>query len=390
MIQVDAERYMGGHGIMVWGINNGQLAGLSRTEDHQLQSRLEPYLTPDGPYWRGIRLPALSSDREILIIDVAPPLEGDPMYICHKDGAGVADGDVYVRYKTESRKARSADLNRLQARAKPRTPVPEIAASLTSPLYQVVDDPAHDEEYIRKIAQSLLRALPEKSSKSIHGWPSQQLGLADRTLIEAFATVQSTENRSPEQYRNQISEWSDKALNSLPRIKQLFLATSLPDAVIRIDNRSDKFIKSMQFDIHLSPGISAIQASEKELSLSDEMPGRPRRWGPTPTMPLGLGAFDTRALLRSTARIPNIRGNVSTHFQNGPSNVRVIVHIDELRPRQTVSTNARIAKLYLADGSTGSVSATWTATMADYDGVLRGEFMTSASGVFETSQMYGR
>lgn len=121
-----ASRYFKGYGVMIIGAEKGRSPGIPKgVEPHELSDLLRPYLGQNGPHWDLARLP-VSEDREVLFILVDPPSGGQPPYPCCKDyqpadkgdsKAGLVDGDIYVRDKSQTRKAKSHEVTALVKRA---------------------------------------------------------------------------------------------------------------------------------------------------------------------------------------------------------------------------------------------------------------------------------
>lgn len=121
-----ASGHFKGYGVMVIGAEKGQAPGIPKgVEAHELADRLKPYLGPNGPHWDLARLPT-SDTHEVLFVLVEPPSDGQPLFPCHKDFQpadkadakfALANGDIYVRDKSRTRRARADELLTLVARA---------------------------------------------------------------------------------------------------------------------------------------------------------------------------------------------------------------------------------------------------------------------------------
>lgn len=121
----DAQRYFGGYGLLILGAGKGAAPGVAAgIEHHDLAARLRPYLGDPGPRWDLNRL-TTTDGNDVLFITVEPPVIGDPIYPCRreyqsgsKDTKGdLADGDIYVRETTSTRKARAQQIDALVTRA---------------------------------------------------------------------------------------------------------------------------------------------------------------------------------------------------------------------------------------------------------------------------------
>ncbi|OBA46591.1 hypothetical protein [Kocuria sp. ICS0012] len=122
-----ASGHFKGYGVMVIGAEKGQAPGIPKgVEAHELADRLKPYLGPEGPRWDLARL-ATSDTHEVLFVLVEPPSQGQPPFACHKDFQpsdsadtkfSLANGDIYVRDKSRTRKAHGVEVVSLVARAR--------------------------------------------------------------------------------------------------------------------------------------------------------------------------------------------------------------------------------------------------------------------------------
>lgn len=395
-----AAKYIAGHGLMVWGIDNGQMIGISPMEDHQLQDKLRPYLTDDGPYWRGIRIPTDSPDRHILIIDVDPPVFGHPVFLCCKNGDGVADGGIYVRDKTQTRSATSQEIRRLQSRSVLPVPALDIDVSIASPLKRIDRELVGADSFLAAIENRLLAAMPPEPSKPSspstvkHGL-STSLDSANsiRRLaalsIPTFSAYASTipEDRTRDEYRATIAVWKQKAKNAFPLAIDEYIGSALPDARFKITNNSAKFLKKVQVKIHIEGDIEYQQKSTKKFRLLSYLPRMPRKWGPRENE-LGLSASVLRSatLGPTTPYVPRLVGPDSIEFKNGGS-VDVTIDVSDLRPGESYVTPEDEAVLVLPKDYDDSVHATWTLTAMDYDGIVSGEFSTPVSGDFPVAEM---
>jgi hypothetical protein len=70
-----------GRGLVLLGAEAGSITGLPRVEDHVLKEKLAPYLGQDdvAPRWDTKRV-QVSDSNDVLIIIVAAPQAGDPIY----------------------------------------------------------------------------------------------------------------------------------------------------------------------------------------------------------------------------------------------------------------------------------------------------------------------
>ncbi|WP_353107882.1 hypothetical protein [Gordonia sp. (in: high G+C Gram-positive bacteria)] len=150
-----AQKLYGGRAIMVIGVAKGQAPGVAPgVEAHQVADRLRAYFADPEPPWDLLRIPARDvPGNEVLFLIVEPPQPGDPIRICSKNFQpdhnadrkyALVDGGIYVRDKSQTRTATSADLKRLTNRAATTTTAePNVEVSITRALL-VTDESADD------------------------------------------------------------------------------------------------------------------------------------------------------------------------------------------------------------------------------------------------------
>ncbi|WP_336794304.1 hypothetical protein [Gordonia malaquae] len=173
-----AQQFYGGRAIMVIGVAKDQAPGVAPgVEPHQLGDRLRGYFADAEPPWDLLRIPARDiPGNEILFLIVEPPQPGDPIRVCSKDFQpadsadrkhALVDGGIYVRDKSQTRTANSADIKRLANRAAATTTAePTIDVSTTRPLL-VTDESADDgrERWIEIQEVAYRRTRPAKPRK---------------------------------------------------------------------------------------------------------------------------------------------------------------------------------------------------------------------------------
>ena len=115
----DARRHFRGWGVMLIGVEDGQAVGMENVpEEHEIRNGVMPALGDPFPQWNLVRH-RVSATHECVLVLVAPPEAGDPIYVCHQrfPQAGLRDGGIYVRSADESREATAAEIKALVARA---------------------------------------------------------------------------------------------------------------------------------------------------------------------------------------------------------------------------------------------------------------------------------
>lgn len=120
----DSFQFMGGHGVMVIGMDEtGKICGTKTLEELDLRNSMSRFLGKSPPQWWSHWLPVLEAPgTSLLIICVAPPRDGDPVHMCCADGDGVVDGAHYIRSGASTRTAKSEEIVMMrerELRAKP-------------------------------------------------------------------------------------------------------------------------------------------------------------------------------------------------------------------------------------------------------------------------------
>ena len=346
-----AARAMDGHGLMVCGLKDGHRIGVSRTEDHQLENALHPFLGDEGPVWSARRVPADQDDREVLILIVEPPRAGDPVHVSLRESDGIVDGGVYVRSRTETRPARGREHEALVERlmADKGAPNLDLTVELVTPLYGARWEESFLERYIEGTKASLL--APTNLIKD----PQEGSGSTSPFSILA-RPFQKPETRDRNQFVREVEYWAAVSHKMTDAVASEYLARSLPPAVFRVVNNSDTFLSNVELTIHLDGVKHITHWDTDELDLSTILPEVPRAYGPYDdplTGPNILGNYDPASMIPSTWR---------SAFQSNGS-LKAVFSETTLRPRGSIITDEDDSVMYVPSGKRGDrVRGTWTLT----------------------------
>lgn len=359
-----AIRAMGGRGLMVCGLSQGKRVGVPRTEDHELENALNPFLGGEGPLWTAHRLPAEQKDREVLIIVVDPPKDGDTIFACHKESEGVTNGGIYVRSKTQTRAVRGQEHNALIARLRAGSHKPDvdISVGLVTPLFAVEWGADLIDEYLSKAKASLLASVSATDAVPPIKFQASR-GLTSRVL----SAFEVEETRSPADFVSEVEEWVLSSRRAVGAVAKAYLARALPSAVFRITNNSETYLRDIELKIHLEGEVeSALYEDNRKLRLSRCLPERPRKYGPYTVTPHGL-----------MAPVPMAGGgSFGPRWQSGFRNsgsVDAVFSDAALRPKSTITTADDDSVLFLPSGKEGDgVVGTWTLTADGINAVIQG------------------
>lgn len=101
-----------GCAVMILGISESGIGGLPPIEMLELSKVVQPFLGVPGPRWDVFRVPVEHSNKQVLVVVVEPPHDGQPVYLCRASGEGLTDGRVYIRADGETREPRPPNRTR--------------------------------------------------------------------------------------------------------------------------------------------------------------------------------------------------------------------------------------------------------------------------------------
>ena len=113
----EAQRFCHGWAYVVVGASEEGINGIREIRTQEVEQALASYLGRgrEAPRWEPVFI-SPDSQHNVLVVKVAPPQDGDPIYSLKKDFAGCGQGTVFVRGVEESRPADPGQLRTLQRR----------------------------------------------------------------------------------------------------------------------------------------------------------------------------------------------------------------------------------------------------------------------------------
>lgn len=357
-----AAKAMDGHGLMVCGLSEGKRIGVRKTEDHELENALHPFLGASGPLWTTHRLPSDNRDKELLVIIVDAPSNGDPVFACLKESEGVTDGGIYIRSKTQTRPVRGQEHHALVSRllAGNKKPELDISVELVTPLHAVRWGADLLDTYLKESESLLLGSLPTSEVS-----PVQTL---NQSLTKSLVgPTMVAEKRSQAEFTQEVEKWKTAGRKCVDDVAKLYVSMALPGAVFKITNKTETYLKDIELRIHLEGAVeTALLDDSRKLRLNEVVPRRPREYGPY-TIPFGamLPSF-------SVGSQGFLGPNWESSFQNSGS-VDAVFAESALRPKSTIYTDSNDSILFLPDGNSGDViEGSWTLTAEGIDAVVEG------------------
>ncbi|MGV0109003.1 hypothetical protein [Arthrobacter sp. CP30] len=318
-----AARAFGGYAVMVLGAEKGRIGGVpAGIEILALEQKIGNYLGTSGPQWDLERHPADEAGTEALFILIQPPQQGDPVFVCRKsyDGSNnsssLRDGDVYVRSQGETKKATSADLDRLMARLTQATAVtPEFEISVDSPAHFILPS---DEIRERIADKSIERARETYVKEQPSAFPNVTLA-----ALTGSHPLFGGSDWTSKRFDERAEEWEDELIDSWPSILDKLAGAVLPGPRFSVKNTQSQFLEAVRVDVFFE-NVRGIEHSEVEdLDKNKLIPPVVRTRDP-----YGLDLFqpmDYSGLRAANSTYP-------LHWDNEPGGLRVIIELTQLRP----------------------------------------------------------
>lgn len=318
-----AARAFGGYAVMVLGAEKGRVGGVSAgLEILALEQKIGNYLGTNGPQWDLERHPADEPGTEALFILIEPPQQGDHVFVCRKsyDGSNssttLRDGDIYVRAQGQTRKADSADLDRLMARATQMT--------TTTPGFEVsIDSPANlilpSDDIRQSIVESWIEKAREKYVK-VQSNPFPNVTLV--ALASSHPLFGGTEWTS-ERFSERAEDWEDEITDNWLSILDKLAGAVLPGPRFTIRNAQDQFLEAVRVDIFFENVRGIEHIAVEDLDKNKLIPPVVRARDP-----YGLGMI--QPLSMSGLRASNSSYPLS--WDNEPGGLRVVIELPHLRP----------------------------------------------------------
>jgi hypothetical protein len=354
-----AARYFEGHAVMVLGVGAGSTPGIEPVEALDIERGVRPYLSVNGPRWDLQRVP-VDDGREVLLVIVDPPRSGQPAFPCFKDGPGLNNGQIIIRADGETRQATGEEVLLLQQRGRLERPDVDLAVAVGGVAMAYTCDANVLEGHIERETSRLASARTASESPNPYA-------LASARALDVLG--QKRENRTPEQYEQQIIDWEAECRTSWASAMDTVAATFGPTVSISISNRQESFLEDVELEVHLEGPVRGLERGSSDDFDSDSLlPRPPRAWGPW----TDTSRFLVPGLSREFSYIPSVStvpGPLS--FRNGGS-VTIDVQVGDLRPRETYATDDDEMVLVVDEAGLTELTGTWKITVRGHHAVYEG------------------
>jgi hypothetical protein len=396
-----AAQWLGGHGLVIVGLEPGNNAGCRQIDPAQVHDGLQRLLKAPAPDWDHAY--HRYNGKHVLVITVSPPKQGDPIALPAKSSDVLVDGRVYARQPGKSEQATSDDIRRLEARARPAVTAPTVSvtATMDGPLCRTEPNAGWMERWLTAERQRLLAPLEEEIAKRRPPNPAPwnfdaellargdrgrslrdilsempQQPLAGRASLMSSLT-EDPEDRSEQEYRDEVDAYVGDCREKLPKAVGLLMATQAPEVVWQVRNESPDNLQEVEVKVHLEGRVFQIDALGDPLRAV--CPSPPRRWGPRQKPNLAHSLSQQVMVSRpSQPYPPSAAIGPRTQITNGGS-VDIVFPPVHLRAHET-KTLDEITGLTLARDFEGiEVQGTWTATATNVPGEVRGTLTLAIS-----------
>ena len=374
-----AEKWLGGHALILVGIEPGDLHGAVSLDPAVLHDRVGRLLADPAPVWDCAYHDY--KGKRVLVITVAPPKQGDPIHCIGKSSASVEDGHVYVRRIGKSDRAKSDDIRALSARLQSPAQGLDLQVSATTDggIRRCIWSDDWLDRWVDAERAQLLTPM-EKDLK-----PGIRLSLSTANALRALQQLEDTsdqvtraisdpEDRTPDQFRQEVENYLTVCRERLQDAPSLAAARALNPTTWTITNLTDHNLEDIQVKVHVDGDVEAFE-NTAYFGLADLTPTAPRTWGPrlkSAVRPQLLHGQPTRPEPRefTTTPKPIVTNGGSASIDFPPVT---------LRPRGAAPLDDGHV-LVLAPNFTGPVRCTWTATATNLSGVAEGEFTIAVDG----------
>ncbi len=318
----EAERYLGGHAVILVGGGEGQVEGVEPIDGAELRPHIVRFLDTDGPGWDFRYF--LHDGATVLAIIVDPPRWGTDAYLCQAqytpgDGTSLTlrDGDIFVRHGASVRPANSADIRKLRSRAGRYFGALDFAPGLSLGFDRVDVDSVEDwyQRWVRQIVKERLDGLPSPpppppSTLELQGIGAIGSNVADWAMGTMRANVSRSvlsgltyEERTEDEFRQEVQAWRSACDAAAPDVCLEFIAFHLADQHLTVTNPTAQHFEGVEVTLTLPAGTVLLNADAMEHC--DHGQGQFRMTEVAPEPPVAWGQFAALGVIPRGPAIQN-------------------------------------------------------------------------------------
>lgn len=391
-----AELHCEGRAYIVIGATPAGLTSVGPFDGADLRNGLAPYLGSgqQQPRWNAYNI-ALNGGN-VLLIEVARPRQGDPIYTIHKTfndaGKNIADGDVYVRHSAKTEHASSADIEALTGRALSNT-LGEMIVSVRSGHAHVAQfSPADVDAFLRQREAQCLRSLQavrSKASRPITTGPIAGIAAANNSLaaLQGMAKNESTiqaalgmggtevdESRTEDEYRVEVTRHIQRCRELLPDLLEEAASERLVAITFQLENQTEHNLHKLKVKLHVDGDVFAAEPVERQRASNERglaLPEPPRKFGPYWKKRLDLAALGSAAYVHAIpSYLPQFNGGRGVAVDYTGS-VTLTMSAQDVRPHETVELDPVV--IWVPEPR--KLVSTWEATATNWSGLASGQLL---------------
>lgn len=367
----EAARHFHGYAVLVIGAQKDGAPGVPRgTEAHELEDRLRPYLGPQFPAFEFGRI-GVGPDREVLFVIAQPSQDGQPIFPCHKSYQSddrrdsLEDGAIYVRGTSNTRPARSGEIQALVERARGGGKPPiALEVGLIGCVHRI--------ERVEELLGQLMDYREEQFSKEQDQQARSSFSPASLQL--ASSVFGSPKPLSREDRDKALAAWQRKRAEHIAGGRAHFLGAGLPGAGIRVLSR-DRFIAKPRLTVtfHGCELFEHLDADDADF----EKAAKPILGRQNPLVP----DFDYSALR------PFPRG-YPVSWSNRGEDAEIVLAPESLRPNDPWTSDQDDYVLVARDAGANSVKVSWVLTEDGSDTVTTGNFLVPTEKLVSAADLF--
>ncbi|RKR87355.1 hypothetical protein BDK92_1630 [Micromonospora pisi] len=366
----EAARHFRGYAVLVIGAQKDGASGVPRgTEAHELEDRLRPYLGPQFPAFEFGRI-GVDAEHEVLFVIAQPPQEGQTIFACHKSFQGddrrdnLEDGAIYVRGTSNTRPARSGEVEALVERARGgRKPPIALEVEVLGPISRV--------------------ARAEEVLESLRDYEEEQFGKEPELAKDAFAATSirlassvfgGTAHLTAEDRERALATWRKGRTQHIARGREHFLGVALTGVGVRVVSR-DRFVAKPHLIVtfHGCELLDYRDPDDADYTTAVEPIFRASH---------PLGASIDFAALRAHSH------NYPVAWHNRGDDAEVVLTPESFRPNVPWTSDQDDYVIVTRDPQTTSVDITWVLTEDGNDEVTSGALKLPTDELIDAADLF--
>jgi hypothetical protein len=391
-----ASQNAGGFAYMLLGVEPQNLCGVTRIDNADLENGVGAYTGGDGPHWNPEYIEVDGAD--VLLVTIAPPKAGNPIFALAKEFDRYANGTVFVRRSGKTERATNSELRQLQGRLLSGhvRPQLDIDIEFVDPAFVLTPldlGEASIEEWIEVQRRDLARPKPTPTKPSPNPPDPQEVTsqitaiqeIIRRSTSGTFEPRTVPEDRDPQEYDAAVEEYLRGLRAGIIGFARWMAVMSRLNVLrLLLRNRTPDNYEEVAVHLHL-PGepraYYSVREAKEEAEVGDELPKRPRKWGPRTTRPRSL--FSPPTIPRFSP--PDI--NIHRPSIRNDGSTTIDFHSFHLRPEAIRRLDPI---LLVAAAGPDEIVGEWQATSRSVSGVARGTVVIPLGDPISLRELFTR